>query len=443
MVRRCKDDAARRAGRLRGDRCALAVCLLAFGLSSRPGLALDADWPPIRAIEFSGNDTTEPETMLREMSVVVGDPADPRAIERSRQAIQDLGLFNAVRVETFPEGDGVRLQFQVREKWYLLPLPRIEGNPDGDYGYGAELRWNNVLGLNHTAKLLIVKRSYSDASRQGQLSVSGSYRMPFFDVGALRSRNGLAFSGGHVAQDSLDAQHRHYDETIDRAEVLALHSFETMPSSLGWSLGAGLRWQQQFTAGQFAPPSEGAATALVATVNYNRLHYLIFSEEGEAYGARLELAQDGWLSDYGYSQITAQYRRAWQIGSTPHQELQLLASTGSYFGGAPSRPREQFSVGGASLLQGYGSDHLQGDFYYHAAGEYLRPLGWNWLRGFVFLDAGSAYHGPTQTGARPVLASLGLGLRLRVNWLVSLELQLGVALPLVDGHGPRVFAGTL
>ena len=102
------------------------------------------DWPTISGIDFAGNDITRPETMRRELLVHVGDPADPEAIERSRQAVQDLGLFRWVAVERKRLDDGtIRLTFVVHEKWYILPLPRVEGNSNGDYGYGGQV-WVNV-----------------------------------------------------------------------------------------------------------------------------------------------------------------------------------------------------------------------------------------------------------------------------------------------------------
>lgn len=419
--------------------CALALVCWGLSLCARADQAPPPPTPPVTAIEFSGNDITRPETMLREMVIRVGDPAIPSLVERSRQAVQDLGLFRAVEAETIPDGDGVRLRITVHEKWYVIPLPRIEANADGDYGYGAQVRWNNLWGLNHTLRLLAVKRKLQENERQGQLSVSGSYSIPFIDD----SRTGVMISGGHVSQDSLNEQDQHYDETFDSAEVDLTRSLSGGPLSQGWNIGAGLLWQKENASGQYAPAPQGTAVALVGSAAYNDLHYLIYSEQGRSFSVRYEVAQDGWGSDYGYSKLSTGYRQAWHLGSTPHQEAQLLGSLGSYFGGAPSRERNAFMLGGSSMLRGYDRETEEGDFYYYLSGEYLRPVIWDWLRVVAMVEVGSAYHTVTQTGGHPFMASVGLGLRLRVNWLVNIEVQAGAAMPLIDGHGVRLFAGSL
>lgn len=420
-----------------------AVLALAPWLAVSPVQPVLADatapWPAIRAIEFSGNRTTRPVTMLRELVVHVGDAADPVKIEQSRQAVLDLGLFRSVEVSQRPYEDGVALNFTVREKWYVLPLPRVDANAEGEYAYGGQLRWNNLFGLNQTLQLQVLERKLKEPGRSGQFSYSGSYSIPFIGDG----RSGLFFSGGHAVQDSIDGAGQHYDETFDSAQGLWTYSLSPASLSHGWSIGTGLLWQRENTAGEFAPAPQGHATALVAYESDNDLRYQVYSEEGTLFGARQEYAIDGLASDYGYSRYTADYFHAWHLGSTPHQSLQFLADAGAYLGGAASRPHNAFGLGGYSRLRGYDKDFVQGDAVWSVSGEYLRPLHWNWLRLLVVGEAGSAYPRFGQTGGRPVYASIGLGLRLRIVWLVNVEVEAGVAAPLVDGHRLRVFAGSV
>ena len=84
--------------RLWGRRGSLLVLLLVL---TPPALAVETGSGPdpkkiIKEIRFEGNKRTRPSVMLQEMRVQVGDVADPRQIERSRQAIQDLSLFKSV-----------------------------------------------------------------------------------------------------------------------------------------------------------------------------------------------------------------------------------------------------------------------------------------------------------------------------------------------------------
>lgn len=398
-----------------------------------------ADWPPIREITFSGNKVTQDITMRRELLVRVDGPADPGLIERSRQAVLDLGLFRSVGLERseLPDG-GVRLNFVVREKWYILPVPRLNANSNGDYGYGGQVRWNNVWGLNHTLVVQELHNKYNnDVNRTGQLNYQASYNAPFlFD-----SHYGLVASMYHANQVSLTPQGLSYNENFDNAQLTGSYALSNQNPSHGWTLYGGLFWQRDATSGMFALPGQGEATALTEGVSYNTLRYLVYSEEGTVFNAGLQLAIDGLASDYYYSNWQGHYRHDWHIGETPHQTVQLIASSASYFGGGPNRLHNAYAVGGSKLLRGYPSEVAQGDFYYYVSGAYLRPLYWNWLRLLVVGEAGSAYTTFRSTGGHPLYASVGVGLRLRFTFLVNVEIEGGVAVPLVDGSGARLFAG--
>jgi outer membrane protein assembly factor BamA len=415
------------------------LILACFALAALfPWSAAAADWPVIREITFSGNKVTQDVTMRRELLVQVGGPADPGLIERSRQAVQDLGLFRSVAVERSElPGGGVRLNFTVREKWYILPVPRLQANSDGSYGYGGELRWNNLWGLNHTLQLQMQRtKDNNNVDLANQLSYQGSYSAPYvFD-----SHYSLAGGFSHTNQISLTPQGQSYNEDLDSGQVVASYALSALNPSHGWSVGGGLAWQRDATSGEFALPGQGQATSVLDYVSYNDLRYLIYSEEGQVFNVGVQEAIQGLASDYYYSNWQAYYRHDWHIGSTPHQTVQLIASSAAYFGGGPNRIHDGYAVGGSRLLRGYPSQAEQGDFYYYISGAYLRPLYWNWLRLLVVGEAGSAQT-TVRSGGNPIYASIGVGLRLRFTFLVNVEVEGGLAFPLVDGSGARLFAG--
>ena len=143
--------------------------------------------PPVGEIRFEGNHVTREEVFLREMALRPGDPADPGRIEESRQAIQDLGLFREVEIIALPADGAVDLLVRVREKRYVLPLPRIDASSDEDYSYGAQLRWNNVLGRNHTLNLHAETGLYpNDRLREREDSARIGYAAQFL-AGIARS----------------------------------------------------------------------------------------------------------------------------------------------------------------------------------------------------------------------------------------------------------------
>lgn len=396
-------------------------------------------WPAVREIAFSGNHTTRPETMLREMPLHAGEPADPARVEASRQAIQDLGLFRSVTVQSIAVRGGVRLLFTVREKFPVLPVPRIEGSGNGDYGYGAQLRWNNLWGLNHTMTLQAMRRRYNDPDKTADNALQFGYTIPFLGS----SPYGLSTSLSLRNQNSLDTRGNPYHETFQNFQLLGTYTLGHVHPSNGWSLAAGLDWQRDAPSGAFAPHPPSYALGPVFSATMNDLRYLIYSEEGRRFRATTQFSVDGALANYSSSATTLTWREDWHVGSTPHQTLELLAGGGFYLGGAEGHRHDFYSLGGTRTLRGYASSFSEGDYGYSIAGSWLRPMRFDWLRLLLVAEAGNTYDGTRQVGRSPVYASIGLGLRARVNWLVNLELEAGVALPLVDGHGVRLFAGTV
>lgn len=398
-----------------------------------------APWPVIRGIVFSGNDITRPQTMLREITVHEGDAADPAKVEASRQAIQDLGLFRSVTVQRIPVPGGVRLVFTVREKFPVLPVPRVEGNGSGEYGYGAQLRWNNLWGLNHTLTVQAMRRHYQDPDKTANNVLQLGYGIPFLGSSPYGLSAALRLSN----QNSLDTQGRAYHETFQNLQLIGSYALAHEHPSNGWSLAAGLGWQRDAPSGAFAPHPPSYALGPVFGATLNELHYLIYSEEGQRFRVGTQFSLDGAAANYSSSATSLSYRQDWHVGSTPHQTVELLTGGGFYLGGAEGHRHDFYSLGGTRTLRGYTSSFSEGDYGYYAGSFWLRPVGRDWLRLMVMAEAGNTYDGTRQVGRSPVYASVGLGLRLRVNWLVNLELEAGVAAPLVAGHGVRLFAGTV
>ena len=411
-------------------RLAAALLLAAWALAA----AAEPAWPVIREITFAGNETTRPEVLLREMAVHVGDRADPVQLERSRQAIQDLRLFSAVDLEQVALGDGVRVQVTVEEKRYLLPLPRVSLDSDGQYSYGVGLRWWNVLGLNHTLHLTATQGNRQEAGRGSRQEFRASYEVPFL----LDSPYGLELELGHADEPVTGALFA--NETTDEARML----FERAlggggPASHGWRVGGGLQWHDQRRTGALAAASPGHSTALVLQARYDDTRFNLYSEEGLRFDVEGRTTAGTFASDYAYQELTGGLEQAWRVGDTPHQTLGLFAEGGAYDGGPDGVP-PPFALGGSHNLRGYPLNFLRGERYYYGGVELLRPLHWDWLRGAVFIEGGDAFGGDGPDGT---FADVGIGLRLRWSGFVRTELNLGFAWPLVDagdGGAARFYA---
>ncbi|HSW11640.1 MAG TPA: BamA/TamA family outer membrane protein [Solimonas sp.] len=411
--------------------------LPAARLKLSPALAPSPASTTVRAIRFEGNEVTQPRTMLREMVIAPGDLADPARIERSRQAVQDLGLFKSVSVREEPVNGGVDLVFKVRERWYLLPIPRLDAKATGEYSYGGQVRWNNVWGLDHTLRLTYERE---DRQKQG-VGLETSYNFGYSAPQVFDSRYSVGIGAGHTRRPRILPDGRSYEEQLQNIGVGISRSLSEGPPSQGWSVSAGLLWQDQDTSGVNAIAPYGMATAPELGLRYRDLHLRIYSEEGISYGGKLQFAVDGWAADYGYSELTAGYAQYIPVGSTEYQTLHLFAELGLRSDGPPLN--DAFTLGGNSLLRGYEKDFLEGDAVYRVAAEFARPVFRRWLRWVLIAEAGSVFEEPDDIRFGRVYTSVGAALRVRFSTFVNLEIEAGVALPVGDDGGLRFFAGRI
>ena len=413
-------------------RLAGALCLLVTTL------AAGEPAEEIVAIQFSGNEVTRERVLLREMALAIGDPADPDSIARSRQAIADLGLFREVIIREQAAEEGLVLDVRVREKRYLLPLPRIDASSDRDRSYGLQLRWNNVWGLNHTLNTFVEDGRFpDDRERERERRGRIAYEAPL-----LHGRWGLAGRVERIERVVPTTQEGSFDETINRVELLTSYDLRDARPRRGWVASAGLATDAQTTAGALAPPKDGRATALVLGAQHDNRRFHLYSETGRRSRLRVEVAQRGWGSDYGYRQLELRHDEYLGLSGGDHHSLYLIAE-GAWRTGGTYR-RNTYDLGGSGRLRGYRLDYLQGERFGYVAAEYLRPLGPDWLRLLVLAEAG-ATGGSVDALARTggPYASVGLGLRMRLSWFVNVEVELGVAWPLRGGEGSRIFAGGL
>lgn len=386
----------------------------------------------ISRIEIEGNATTREEVILRELAVAVGDVANPTALEASRQAILDLGLFRDVRLLTVAEDGGLVLRIVLREKRYLLPIPRIDASSDEDYSYGAQLRWSNVAGRNHRLNAYMERSRFENESDRDRDELWRlSYAAPYL----FNERDGLS-----VAAEQLDRRNpAGFEEHFDRLAISLQRDLRHDRPRTGWQLGAGLLWERQDTSGPDAPPPDGSATALVLSARYDKQRFHVYSETGSRLDLLLQGASRGWASDYSYGLWNARYVNAWRYREREHEDLRLVLAAGSRAGGPDSR--DQFSLGGSGTLRGYEADFLEGDRYYYGAIEYLRPIRWDWLRLLALLEVGGVDDDQADQRSGQPYANVALGVRIRLTWFVDVEIEAGVAYPLRGGDGARFFAG--
>lgn len=423
-----------------------ALYLLVFGAAvqvraEEPAAAAtsaESAAPVVVGIEFSGNRVTQPRVMLRELSFAAGDAVDPAQIEASRQAIQNLGLFRSVEVERVAAQGGDIVIFTVEEKLYLLPFPRLDAKDSGEYAYGMQMRWTNLFGLNHDLRAFWEFRDRKEAGVGGETAYAIDYGAPQIFDSRYSLGAGAAYSTRPVERDGEVVGD--YQETFRSAQAQVSRSLSQGSANQGWRVGGGLGWLEQSTEGADAEPAYGTATSVLLSAGYRDVQFRRYSEVGQVFGVNAAVATEGWNSDYHQLTYRLGWRRFIPVGERVHQNVNLGAEAGMRHGGPPDN--DAFELGGSSNLRGYDNDFLEGDAYYRVSAEFLRPLRWNALRALAIMEAGNVFEQPGDASVDRVYTSLGLGVRLRVDWFVDVELDLGYAIPLGGGgDGGRVFVG--
>ena len=409
-----------------------------------PRVAREATYArTISEIRFAGNKTTRPEIFLQEMQVKVGDPVDAALIEQSRQAIMDLGLFKSVRTYLSEEGDRTILLISVKEKYYILPIPKLNRDADNKFTLGAQLRLDNLAGLNQRLRLTYEAEKVDSADSNSTTSrLEYSYPRlrgsPYgLDINAARTR---------TPTESTDAGTgtlvSYLTETSNAGVNLNRWLRQDFPG-IGWRAGSGLVWQQQVqrvSAGMPQNLPEGRGVAFTALVEYTRVHDYLYSRGGTVYGYSGVFGAPWLGSDSDYTQHQLYFRGYYPVFSWPHSTLDVqfklgLASNTLYGANA-------YGLGGANTLRGYKNGSVAGNAFVLANMEYLTPF-YNYypIRGGVFIDVGNAYPNNDDLDFSGLKTSIGLGLRLKLKSFVKIDLRIDYAYA-VDTGDTKIYAGT-
>ncbi len=126
------------------------MLLSLFALASLNAQSLSDSTLIISDIQILGNRTTKEYVILREMSLKTGDTLTQEAMERDRDNIYNLRLFNKVDIEYSVHQNMASVFVIVSERWYFIPYPIVGmkyRDPSKLY-YGAGVIHQNFRGRN-------------------------------------------------------------------------------------------------------------------------------------------------------------------------------------------------------------------------------------------------------------------------------------------------------
>ena len=395
----------------------------------------------IEKITLEGNDKTRAEVILQEMSLQAGDEYSDQAIEQSRQAIMDLGLFEKVTLEVDEQGKGDQLIVRVKEKkhdWYVLP--RLDRNSDGDITLGVNWRENNLFGLNQSSRFTLTHKQFKSASQDEEVRLKWKFVYPRI-INTRLSTYALI----NLSQTGLDEEREELRGTYDReAYTIGLglgRWFALTGASKGYHAGLGLeftRFEHEFLRGDAGLFDDASILSLVANVSYRKVKDFLYSRDGHAMGVELRQSRKGLGSDRNFLHQSLFFKRYFLLPFREHTnfniQVQLASGDKSIFGDPI------YELSGAHTLRGYPRETLEGDAYFLLNTEFLTPLfGKNNVRGGFLFDAGNVYQNLSDAADTGLEYGVGLSLRWKFKQWVNTELRLDYAQGLGDEGDSRVY----
>ena len=355
-----------------------------------------------------------------------------QTIEDGRQAIMDLGLFKQVSTTVEPiagKSGAMRLLYTVDEKRFLLVLPKLSRSGDGDLSYGAQLRWDNLFGLNQELRLTFKNKDL----KTGDIDHSSVGKLEWKYPRVLGSPYQLFLALGTEDSD-LDEERfgikGNYQRRLDAFEFEIAKWLRRGGPSKGWRYGAGIRYERYdhtYLAGTPDLFFDANILTWVGMLENNEVHDYLYSRQGKRFSYRLEFASSELGSDRSFTRHTIRYRQYKPVTKRPHTNLNWQLRAGianrSIFGD-PS-----FGLGGSSNLRGHDRDSIEGDGFVLLNVEFLTPFRTHKksLRGIVFFDVGGAHQSGTDAEITDFKTGVGFGLRWVVRSFVRTVIRADVA----------------
>lgn len=378
----------------------------------------------ISQIRFEGNETTRNIILQDELLFEVGDLFSVENMIRSRQSIKNLSLFKMVWARAEQGENGVIVTFTVTEKWYVLPIPTLSRNTDGDISYGGELTWDNLFGLNQSLQLEIEQEDQADGETEQRVSFD-------YDIPKLAGTvYGAAFGAERKrtlteSEDDNGEVLGEYYEYIDSLSVGASRWLKRTSPSQGWIGAAGIVWSRNYFiqhSGQPELDDDYRVVNFGTSVAYTAVNDHEYYRSGQTYGANVGFGRESLGSSENYTNFGLFWRLYQPIHVPVWSNINMQLRAGYNMG-----QDDTFELGGSSSMRGILDDSSP-------IGDGFALLNLNWLipipsypafRWNVFTDIGNAW--PRDDISPGDWAyTVGLGARWKIRALVNTSLRVDI-----------------
>jgi outer membrane protein assembly factor BamA len=327
----------------------------------------------VRNIVIRGNKRTRAEIILREIPLKPGEAfllqVLVKKFEDGRRQLMNTSLFHTVVVaaKSF-DGYDVDVLVEVRERWYIFPVPYfkpVDRNLNQwlveqkasltRVNYGAKLLYNNVTGRND--KL----RFWAMGGYTKQLSFS--YDRMYIDK-KMKWGMSLGFAMGKNKEMNYNTINNKQvflkDENFVRS-FLSVSTEATYRRAIKTRHRIGMSFSREEISDTILKLNPGYFTASRQSISFPELYYIMTYYDldyipypTKGYAAEVHLSQKGFNSTMSLSQLSARGMGSWPVSKRTFFTLGLF--------GTIKLPFKQPYYNQRML--GYGSMFLQGYEYY-------------------------------------------------------------------------------
>lgn len=403
-----------------------SAALWANAATASPAGTLPAETEVIHigAVEYIGNKVTRKRLLDQQLYFSAPAEVSGAQLSESLQAIRDLGLFESVVPELVPAGDTYTLKITIDEKFYIIPLPRLGLNSDGETSYGASVEWDNLAGLNQRIKFVWERKQLQNEDLGERQVLRLQYDYPRV-AGSLWNAGFFTRSSEVPVDEAPEDGGRQYNEISQRHGLRLGRQLSEQGQTHGWFVDGELFYLlEDRTPNDSVPELQGGSTwALGFAANFRDTRLLTYTDEGVQYGLSVELSIPVGNPDYSYNLIGLDWRLV-TPGFNPsnHHSMIYRAGLGIYNGGIPE---QQVFGNNSNTLRGLSKGELEGNAQLYGSLEYLLPINsaWPTWRYGVFVDAAVFADDYTQICLCDISYSVGIALAWRPRKLVKVELR--------------------
>jgi len=387
----------------------------------------------INKIVYKGNEVTREIVLNREIYISSGDKFDEALIEKSRQAIMDLGLFKSVTYyleENYQKGNAknknnlINVIFVIKEKYFILLIPRLKIEEDKVY-YGLQFKGDNLWGLNHSMRLLAEDRGVTKGVDESR------YSFKYFYPNINNSHYNLDFLVQTI--NTVDETDGLVDRQDDNYRTGLTRWLNKKGQSRGWFIGGNVAYQQRFNENLIIQDNSQSinATILGMDIGYKNTNDFKYNRGGKSYGYNLNWSGESINSEAAFTKHLFYYQSYYRLKNDPVSNVNVQMKLG--YANDKILDEYAFRLGSSSDLRGYENNRFQGNTLFLSNIEYMfpkfnKPL----IRYVTFIDIGNTYQQLSDVLHRPLNIGAGVGLRWKIRSLVKIDLRADVAYGVSD-----------